>query len=267
MKKNRVKRNKILKYTDKKTLSVYIILRVFVILCLIRELMLGEYQNALLCILSLVLFLLPAFIEKTFKVELPSILEINILIFIFASEILGEINNFYGTYNNFDTILHTITGFLSASVGFSLIYLLNNNIESFNLSGVFVAIVAFCFSMTIGILWEFFEFGMDNYFNLDMQKDTYIKKINTVTLDESKSNKIVSIDNIDKVILYDKNDKEIAKLDGYLDIGIIDTMQDLKVNFIGAFIYSIFGYLYIVNKDKNKLAKIFLITKRKQELK
>lgn len=264
MKKSKNKRIKALKYADKKTLTVYIILRILVILCLIRELMLGEYQNALLCILSLTLFLLPAFIEKTFKVELPTILEINILIFIFAAEILGEINNFYGTFNNFDAILHTVTGFLSASVGFSLIYLLNNNIESFNISGIFVALVAFCFSMTIGVIWEFFEFKMDCYFNLDMQKDTYVSKINTVMLDETNSNKVVTINNIDRVILYDENNKELAKLNGYLDIGIIDTMGDLTVNFIGAFIYSVFGYLYIKNKDKNKLATKFMITKKAQ---
>lgn len=256
------KYKKILLKSDKKTMIVYIILRILVILCLIRELMLKNYQNVLLCLLSLILFLLPAFIEKTFKLDLPNTLEIIILIFIFSAEILGEINNFYGLYRNFDTILHTINGFLSASVGFSLIYILNTNIESFNLSPIFVSLVAFCFSMTIGIIWEFFEYGMDNIFNIDMQKDTYVEKINSTALDKTNKNKVVTIDDIFKTTIYDKNNNELITINGYLDIGLIDTMEDLIVNFIGAITYSIFGYFYITNKEKNKLASKFLIKKQ-----
>ena len=257
--KNRYKT--IIEKSDKKTLIVYFVLRALVILCLIREIMLEDYQNALLCILSLILFTIPTFVEKTFKLDLPNTLEITILIFIFSAEILGEINNFYGLFKNFDDILHTINGFLSASVGFSLVYLLNKNIESFYLSPLFVSLVAFCFSMTIGIAWEFFEYGMDTIFNLDMQKDTYINKINTVTLDETNSNKVVNLNEIDYIVLYDKNNNKITSINGYLDIGIIDTMEDLIVNFIGALIYSVFGYLYIINNDKNKIAGKFVIKK------
>jgi hypothetical protein len=227
--------------------------------------MLGEYQNALLCILSLILFLIPAFIEKTFKVDLPNTLEITILIFIFSAEILGEINNFYGIFKNFDDILHTITGFLAASVGFSLVYLLNQKIDSFSLSPIFVTIVAFCFSMTIGVLWEFFEYSMDTLLYFDTQKDTYVDKINTVKLDKTFSNKVVKIDDINKTILYDKKVNELVTFIGDLDIGLIDTMDDLTVNFIGAFVYSIFGYIYITNKEKDKIAKKFIIKKNNQK--
>lgn len=261
MKITKEKLKKTIKKSDKKTLTVYIILRVLVILCMIRELMIGDIQNALLCILSLILFLLPAFVENTFKIDLPNTLEITILIFIFSAEILGEINNFYGIFKNFDDILHTINGFLCASVGFSLIYLLNKNIDSINLSPIFISLVSFCFSMTIGVLWEFFEYSMDNIFNLDMQKDTYIEKINTVELDESKSNKIISVNDIDYTVLYDNKNNQLATLEGYLDIGIIDTMEDLIVNFIGALVYSLFGYLYVINKEKNKIAGRFIIKK------
>lgn len=261
MKKIINKYKEIIKKSNKSSIIVYLILRALVILCLIREIMLGDYQNALLCVLSLILFTLPAFVEKTFKVDLPNTLEITILIFIFAAEILGEINNFYGIFKNFDDILHTINGFLAASVGFSLVYLLNKNIESFNLSPLFVSLVAFCFSMTIGVVWEFFEYGMDTVFNLDMQKDTYVNKVNTVTLDETNSNKVVTVDGIDYMILYDQNNNKITSINGYLDIGIIDTMEDLIVNFIGALAYSVFGYLYIINNDKNKIAGKFIIKK------
>jgi len=259
---NRIK--KAINKANKSTFFVYLTLRGLVILCLIRELFHGNYENVLLCILSLVLFLLPAFVEKTFKIDLPNILEIIILIFIFSAEILGEINNFYGIFNNFDNILHTINGFLCASIGFSLIYLLNENIESFKLSPLFVSIVAFCFSMTIGVFWEFFEYGMDKYFNMDMQKDEYVYNINTVTIDPEFSNKVIKIDGIEKTISLDKNNNQILEINGYLDIGLHDTMKDLIVNFVGALIFSIFGYLYMLNKDKYNLAGKFLTKKVKE---
>lgn len=261
-----IKKVKVIKEFEKKkhksSFIIYMILRTLVLLCMVREIMNGNFQNAILCILSLVLFLLPSLAEKKFKIELPNLLEIIIMLFIFSAEILGEINNFYGIYPNFDTILHTINGFLCASIGFSLVYLLNKNIETFQLSSIFVCLVAFSFSMTIGVLWEAFEYGMDKYFNLDMQKDTYVNKINTVLLDDTFTNTVVSIDNIDKTIIYNKNNSKIVEFNGYIDIGLNDTMEDLFVNFIGAISFSILGYLYLLNEDKYKLAGKFL-TKRK----
>lgn len=253
---------KTIKKENKITATVYFILRFLVILCMIREFMNGNIQNALLCILSLILFLLPSLIERRFKIELPTTFEVIIFLFIFASEILGEINNFYGAIPYWDTILHTLNGFLSASVGFSLIYLLNENMETFKLSPLFVSLMAFCFSMTIGITWEFFEYGMDNIFNLDMQKDEYVHEIKTVTLDPTKSNQVIKIRDINEVILYNENNQQLIKLDGYLDIGLHDTMKDLIVNFIGAFIFSYFGYLYTINKDKYKIASRFIAKKK-----
>lgn len=252
-----------LKKSDKLTLTVYIVLRILIIVCMIRELMNGNFQNALLCILSLVLFLLPDFAERTFKIDLPNILEIIIFLFIFSAEILGEINNFYGLFKNFDNILHTLNGFLCASIGFSLIYLLNENVESFHLSPLFVALVSFCFSMTVGVMWEFFEYSMDNTFNLDMQKDEYIYNIKTVTLDPENNNTVINVNNINHTIIYNQNNHELVKLNGYLDIGLHDTMKDLIVNFIGALVFSILGYLYIINNDKYKFAGRFMTKKAK----
>ena len=247
---------------DKRSIKVYLILRFLVIICLIRELMNGDIQNAMLCILSLILFLLPALVEKTFKVDLPHTLEITILVFIFSAEILGEINNFYGIFKNFDDILHTINGFLSASVGFSLVYLLNENIDSFKLSPIFVSLVAFCFSMTVGVLWEFFEFFMDIIVHTDMQKDTVINNIYTVTLDATRTNTVVAVKNITDTAI---NGKSLG-LGGYLDIGIIDTMKDLLVNFIGAVVFSVIGFFYAASKGKRqKAAEQFVPNKKSAE--
>lgn len=251
-----------IKKGNKKTLIVYSILRFLVIFCMIREIMNGNIQNALLCVLSLGLFLLPTVVETAFKVELPCVLEIIILLFIFAAEILGEINNFYGIFHNFDDILHTLNGFLAASVGFSLVYLLNENSNFFKLSPFFVSLIAFCFSMTIGVIWEFFEYGMDNILKFDTQKDEYVYSIRTVTLNPNKENSVVDVIGIDHITIYDKDNKELVKMNGYLDIGLHDTMGDLLVNFIGAIVFSIFGYLYIINEKKYKIAGKFLTRKR-----
>lgn len=250
-----------IKESNKASVIVYFILRFLVILCLIREICYGNFENALICVLALILFLVPAFLEKTLKIEFPTTLEILIFVFIFSAEILGEINNFYGKYELFDDILHAINGFACASIGFSSVYILNEKTKSLKLSPFFVALVSFCFSMTIGILWEFFEYNADKYLGLDMQKDTYVENINTVMLDPEESNKVIKIEDIEYTILYDKDGKELTKIDNYLDLGIHDTMEDLKVNFIGAFVFSIYGYLYTINNKKYKLAGKFITKK------
>ena len=91
--------------------------------------------------------------------------------------------------------------------------------------------------MTIGVFWEFFEYGMDTMFGLDMQKDEYVTYVNTVTLDPDFSNKVIKVDGIEKTISYNKNNNQVLEIDGYLDIGLHDTMKDLIVNFMGAFVY------------------------------
>ena len=238
---------KIIADSDKLSLFFYVILRLIIVISLINQLFVGNIENVFLCILSLILFMLPAFIKKKFKVVFPNVLEISIILFIFAAEILGTINNFYNIFPRFDELLHTVNGFLVASVGFSLIYLLNENLKEFKLSSFFVSLFAFCFSMTIGIMWEFFEYSADNLLDKNTQKDTTVYEL-----------KGAFIDDIDYTLVYGKDD-EMVKIDGYLDIGLHDTMSDLIVNFIGAFIYSIFGYLYMKNKDKYKVVDKFLI--------
>lgn len=251
--------------TRKKSLLVYLILRVLVLICMSLQILRGDWNNAFLCLLSLVLFTIPTIVEEKFKVTLPTVLESIIYLFIFAAEILGEINNFYGNIPYWDTILHTINGFLAAGIGFSLIDLLNENSKKISLSPFFVAIVAFCFSMTIGVLWEFFEYGADTLLKYDMQKDRVVSTISTVMLDPEKDNNPVIVKNIDHTILYDSDGNQLAVIEGgYLDIGIIDTMKDLLVNFIGAVSFSCIGFLYIKNRDKYKFATNFIPVNNKQ---
>ncbi|MCF2683131.1 hypothetical protein [Faecalicatena contorta] len=234
---------------------VYMILRALVILMMILQIFNKNYENVFLCALTLLLFIVPSFIQVNLRIELPSALEITILLFIFAAEILGEIQAYYIKFPFWDTVLHTINGFLMAAIGFALADILNRSKRiSFQLSPVFLAIVAFCFSMTIGVLWEFFECSMDMFFGLDMQKDTILNSISSVMLDPTGGNTPTSIQNITSVTV---NGQDLG-LGGYLDIGLLDTMKDLFVNFIGAVVFSIIGYFYVKNRGKGKFAKRFI---------
>jgi len=208
------------------------------------------------------LFIVPSFVQVNFKIELPTTLEIIILLFIFSAEILGEISSYYIKYPIWDTVLHIINGFLAAAIGFSMVDILNHNEKlKFDLSPLFMAIVAFCFSMTIGIIWEFFEFFMDTTFGFDMQKDTVIHTINTVYLDSTNTNTVVSIKNIKDVVV----DGIPLGVGGYLDIGLYDTMKDLFVNFLGAVIFSSIGFLYVKARGTGKIARRFIPTLKKNE--
>lgn len=249
----------------KKTLITYFVLRVLVIACMVAQSMNGNWENVLLCVLTLLLFTIPTIFSETLNITLPSTLETIVYIFIFAAEILGEVQSFYTQVIYWDSILHTINGFICAAIGFSLIDLLNTNDNiHINLSPIFVSIVAICFSMTIGVIWEFFEYSVDKLLLKDMQKDTIVKTISSVTLDEKKENNPIVVDNIEKTIIYTK-DKEVVIEGGYLDLGINDTMKDLFVNFLGAITYSLIGFLYIKNRDKYRFAEEFMLKRRKIE--
>ena len=242
--------------------AVYVALRLIVLAELVMSIIRGEYESAFICLLVLALFILPFFIQQNFGIQLPSVLEIIILLFIFAAEILGELECYFITYPNWDSMLHTTTGFLCAATGFALIDILNRNSRiKFQLSPVYVALAAFCFSMTVGVLWEFFEFGMDRVFHLDMQKDTVVQSITSVMLDPTNSNTPITIDGIHSVAV---NGTDLG-FDGYLDIGLYDTMEDLFVNFIGAVIFSVIGYFYIKHRGKGKLAQAFIPTLSEDE--
>ena len=233
-------------------LTIRGVLSFFIILTLIRSIFMQRYENVFVCVLSLVLFGLPVLIERSLAIDIPPLMEAVIYCFIFAAEILGEINSFYTIIPGWDTMLHTINGFLVAAVGFCLVDLFDRSERfSFKLSPLFLAIVAFCFSMTIGVLWEFFEFGADQFLGTDMQKDFVVQQINSVSLNPSGLNEVVHVP-IESVEINGEDWTEFPG--GYLDIGLIDTMKDLQVNFVGAVAFSVIGFFYVKNRGKGKLA-------------
>ena len=230
--------------------KIQMVLTLIVVFSVIRQFFLGNYHNMFLGILTLILFMVPQFLDKKLSVTIPVGLETVILIFIFSAEILGEINAFYVKIPIWDSILHTTNGFLMAAIGFALIDLFNRSEKfSIKMSPYFVVFFAFCFSMTVGVLWEFFEFSMDQFFGLDMQKDWIVTAINSVKLNPTGANVPIHVD-VQSVVI----NGEQWNLGGYLDIGLIDTMKDLIVNFIGAVVFSIIGILYLKNRGRGKLA-------------
>lgn len=242
--------------------TVYVVLRLLVIVVMIAQIFNHNWNNVFLCIMTLILFMIPTFIDKRLHIELPNTLEIIILIFIFAAEILGEIHEYYLIFPNWDTMLHTMNGFLCAGIGFSLIDILNQSERfSIRLSPVFVALVSFCFSMTVGVLWEFFEFAMDYFTHSDMQKDTILTSISSVLFNPANENVPVSIP-IESIVV----NGETWNYGGYIDIGLYDTMTDLFVNFIGAVGFCMIGLLYIKGRGDGSFAKRFIPQRKQVEI-
>lgn len=240
---------------------IYIALRLLVVIVLIAEIFNRNYNNIFLCVATLVLFMVPSLLDKRLNIVLPETLEIIVLLFIFGVGIMGEINEYYLIFDRWDDILHIINGFLCAAIGFSLVDILNRNEKiTFSLSPIFVALVAFCFSMTVGVIWEFFEFGMDVFFRTDMQKDTIITSISSVIFNPEGKNVAVILP-IKSIIV----NGTPWNYGGYIDIGLYDTMSDLIVNFIGAVIFSIIGWVYIKNRRKGKFAPRFMPRRKTEE--
>jgi hypothetical protein len=245
---------------------VYFTLRILTVGVLIRSIFLGQWESVFTCFLTLLLFTLPHFVEKSFRIDLPTTLEIIAFMFIFCAEILGEIECYYIKYPLWDTMLHTTSGFVFAAFGFCLLDMLNRNKKlSLNLSPLSLSLVAFCFSMTVGVLWEFFEFGADCFFRFDMQKDTLLSGLSTVTLDPKSSNTAVLLDGVIRTVIEHADGTVTVIEGGYLDIGIYDTMKDLFVNFIGAVVFSFIGYFYVKHRGKGKIARQFIPVVQKEE--
>lgn len=243
---------------------LYLTLGAFVVITLVRSFCDGEYFNAFVCFLTLGLFVLPPLSQSLLGLCFPDLFEGLVLLFIFATEILGEIYCFYQRVPHWDTALHTVSGFLLAALGFAMVELVNRDAGARRrVAPLCVATVAICFSMTVGVLWEFFEFGCDALLHTDMQKDAYVGEIYTVLLDEAKSNTVVPVRNVQRVVLYCRDGEGQAcevVLDGYIDIGLLDTMKDLAANFVGAAVFGAVGYFHVRHRKKDGLVSRLIPT-------
>jgi len=230
-----------------------LILRVLVLVTLVFSLLSRNIESAATCVLVLILFLVPAFVEQRMKIVIPALLQGIVLLFIFAAEILGEVNHYFVRIRGWDTMLHTLNGFLCAAVGFSLVELLNDRNGHVHLSPLYLTLVAFCFSMTIGVLWEFFECAVDLLLRQDMQKDMLVQGFSSAAMDPSGTGRVRVAGILRTVIVTEGGEYVIEG--GYLDIGLLDTMKDLLVNFIGAVAYSFIGYFSLKRRRESAITR------------
>lgn len=214
----------------KSSMIITNLVRLALILTYIRGWFMHDHSQDFLIILTFVMTYYPSVLEKRFGVYLPNTLQIIITLFIFAAQVLGEMNNFYDKIPWWDTMLHATSGTILGLLGFMFVYLLNKNSESnVKLSPIFVVLFAFCFAITMGVFWEFFEYGSDRLLGYNMQK---------------------------------------FRMPG--QDGLVDTMEDLIVDTIGAIVACVFGWLYIKQENdtifNNYFDKWFL-TERKRKVK
>ena len=239
---------------NKAVFIIFTILRILIVVAMVRSIIIGNYEGTATCVLSLLLLLIPSFLEGAMRISISPLFEAIIYCFIFAANILGELAHFYAHIPIWDTMLHTLNGFLFAAVGYSAVDLLNRSSKNIKLSALYLTLVAFCVSMTVGVLWEFFECGMDLFFGKDMQKDFIVTSFQSTKLDPTNSQFAVPVKDITSTVINTASGETYTVEGGYLDIGILDTMKDLFVNFIGAVVFCIFGFIYEKVGEKSKVA-------------
>lgn len=165
------------------------------------------------CIVGILALIIPSILDRNFKVEIPDKMYCLYLIFLYAAIFLGEVRDFYYTIPYWDTILHGFSGMMIGVIGFSVIDILNVQNDRVTLSPFFVAFFAFCFAVQVGVFWECYEFTSDGVLGTNMQK--YQLKDGT---------KLIGREAIE------------------------DTMEDLIVDSVGAFVASTIGYISLKYK-------------------
>ncbi len=244
-------------HANKLSFAIYTIMTCITIVIIVLTALNRQFESTFTAVISLILFLMPTFVEKNFRVELPTTLEIIAVLFVFCANILGEIGEFYTKIPFWDDLLHFTSGFIFAAFGFSLVGIFNRNTRfDFHLSPIFLSIVALCFAVTVGVVWEFFEFSADIFLHTDMQKDTIITHIYSAELNPDGQKPTVITDIVKTVIT--TADGTVREVAGYLDIGLLDTMKDLFVDFCGACLFCVFGYFYARHSGKGHIAKQFI---------
>lgn len=178
-----------------------------------------KFINMFTALLGFTLTFIPDALDRIsgHKLRLSNALSCVIILFIFAAEFLGEINDFYTLVPWWDTMLHTVSGVILGLIGFMLVYVLNENERvTVHLSPVFICFFAFCFAVAAGGIWEIFEFAGDRILGMNMQK--YLPPKGTTTL---------------------------YTADWRFDAGLLDTMEDLICDALSALATSVGGYILL----------------------
>lgn len=241
---------------SRSTAAVWRTLRALAALTAIRCAFQRQWAGFFSCMMTLLLFLTLPLAGRQLRVKLPAAMQITLLLFFFGACVLGETACFYLRFPFWDVLLHAVSGVLFAAFGFCLGDLLDKE-RRVRLSPLLCAVTAFCFSMTTGVLWEFFEYAADHLLSLDMQKDTILRGFQSVLLDPSRQNIPLPVGDIAETIIHSGDGKEYV-LQGYLDVGLRDTMKDLFVNFVGAAAFSALGYISLTRQGGLRLVSALI---------
>lgn len=160
-------------------------------------------------------------LEKRHDVHLPRALLLTIMLFVVASIVLGDAYGNYGRFWWWDDVLHALSGIITGLVGFLLVYFFNAR-YNMHISPRFVAVFAFSFAITLGVIWEIIEFSIDVMFGTEMQR-------------------------------WNMSASEVLIGKEYQGSGLRDTMSDLIVAGVGALVASVFSYMAYKNDRKRVL--------------
>lgn len=219
-----------------KLLDVIIIL--YLLFCLssgIYFIAIGSLRNVLMCFGFMVLPLVVYILEYVLHIQIPIILVIGAF-FLGIGSILGACFNLYTIIPVFDSILHTVSGFLFGCFGFALMRYFIGDINTTK-KVVGCIFMGFVFSLAVANAWELIEYAGSAITENDMQEDTIVREFNTYLL-SGDHNTITAVQDITKTVIY-YGDNQVITIDGYIDLGLIDTLTDSLVCCIGAFIYVI----------------------------
>lgn len=197
----------------------------------------GQWNRLLLALLTLVLILIPEGIERLLYCRISQGMYLTAVLYAIGP-MLGHCNNLYYIIPMWDKLLHILGGVMFVFVGIFLFELLGGDQKKWLLGCVF----ALCFSLTVSVLWEFYEFGSDMLLGTDTQDDSVIHSITSHMLNPEMG-EVGTITDVQTVVI----DGDPLNLDGYLDIGLIDTMMDLLLESLGAAVTTL-----ILWADKNR---------------
>ena len=145
------------------------LLRLTLLAAAVLAIIYGSWFNLLIIVITLVFTFLPRLVEKKYKIYIPLDFEFVIIFFVYACLFLGEVRGFYGRFWWWDIFLHTFSAIAFCFLGFIAFFLLFKA-EKIKTHPAWIAIFSFCFSLTVAVLWEIFEFTMDHVFETNMQK-------------------------------------------------------------------------------------------------
>lgn len=195
----------------------------------------AEARNAALSFAYLLILPAALLAEWLLRIRFPALF--HLLLFVLAAGgVLGSCYDLYTVLPSFDELLHGISGILFCAVGFTLFRRILG--EDGSKKTFFACLLAgVLFSLTIAVLWEMFEYAAYAFAGIDMQEDMIVDGFSSYLLSGSH-NQTVTIDGITQTIIY-YGDGQTYVIEGYLDIGMYDTLNDMLVCTIGCFLFAL----------------------------